>query len=115
MSFRRRSGHGFAAALISGLLLAGMLFGSALWIISGVVALLLTLINAWLTKTWSEGVHARREEGDLETKIGSLIHNHIELENRSKPLIWLLVEDLIPRSATLFSLCRWKSMVSELM
>ena len=93
-----------AAALISGLLLAGMLFGSALWIISGVVALLLTLINAWLTKTWSEGVHARREEGDLETKIGSLIHNHIELENRSKiPVIWLLVEDLIPRSATLFS------------
>ena len=99
MSFRRRvARHGFArCAGISGLLLAGMLFGSALWIISGVVALLLTLINAWLTKTWSEGVHARREEGDLETKIGSLIHNHIELENRSKiPVIWLLVEDLIP-------------------
>lgn len=92
-----------AAAIISALLLAGMVFGSALWIIAGVVALLLTSINAWLTKTWASSVNAKREEGDLELKIGSRISSSVEIQNQSKlPILWVLIEDLIPRSALMF-------------
>lgn len=92
-----------AVAAISALLLAGMIFGSSLWIIAAVVALLLTMTNAWLTKTWTTAVTAKRQEGDLELKIGSLIDNRIEISNASKiPVAWVLVEDLIHRSAIRF-------------
>ena len=92
-----------AVAIISALLLAGMIFGSALWIIAAVTALLLTTINAWLTKTWSLAVKAIREEGDLELKIGSRIDNCVVVENASKiPIAWVLIEDLIPRAAQQF-------------
>lgn len=93
-----------ATALISALLLFGMLFGSALWMIAGVTAFLLTVMNAWLTKTWATAVQSERQEGNLELKIGSRITNQIKIQNQSNlPVLWVLIEDLIPRSATLFS------------
>lgn len=88
-------------ASVCALLLGGMIFGSALWIITGVAAFLLAAVNSWITKTWSAAVDATRQHGDQEVKIGTLIQNRVSIENQRKiPVLWVLIEDLIPRTAT---------------
>jgi uncharacterized protein (DUF58 family) len=90
-------------AAIAALLLAGMIFGASLWIIAAVAAGLLVALNAWLTKTWSTAAVASREGSDCEVKIGSTVPISILIRNRSRvPILWILVEDLLPRWATFF-------------
>ena len=87
---------------ICALLLLGMVFGASLWIIVAIAAALLIGLNAWLTRTWSAAAIASREGHDCEVKIGSRVPVTITITNRSQvPILWLLVEDLLPRWATL--------------
>jgi uncharacterized protein (DUF58 family) len=88
-------------AAISGLLLVGMLFGGSLWVLSAIVAGIMVALNYFLAKTWSTRTFATREGADVEVKIGSQIPIKLSVTNRSKiPVLWMLVEDLLPRQAT---------------
>ena len=85
---------------ISALLLAGMLFGASLWVMAAIAAGILVAANSFLAKTWSTATAAARTGGDAEVKIGSRIPVEISITNRSCiPVLWLLVEDLLPRWA----------------
>lgn len=90
-------------AAISALLLAGMIFGASLWIIAAVAAGILIALNAWLTKLWSTAPLATRQGSDCEVKIGSTVPISISIRNQSRiPILWILVEDLLPRWATFY-------------
>ena len=83
---------------LSALLLAGMAFGASLWILSAVAAGLVIGLNSFLAKTWSTSTSAVRQGGDQEVKIGSRVSIEVSIVNHSKiPVLWLLVEDLLPR------------------
>jgi uncharacterized protein (DUF58 family) len=78
-----------------------MLFGASLWILAGVTAALLIGLNYFLARTWAEASTARRHTGDREVKIGARVPVEVSITNHSRlPLLWLLVEDLLPRWAT---------------
>ncbi len=86
---------------ISALLLVGMLFGAALWVMAAVAAGIMIAANSFLAKVWSTSTIAIRSAGDLEVEIGAAVPVEIVLTNRSRvPVLWLLVEDLLPRWAT---------------
>lgn len=88
------------AAAVSALLLIGMLFGASLWVLSAIVAGILLAINYFLARTWSTKTFATRQGADAEVKIGSQIPISLSITNHSKiPVLWMLVEDLLPRQA----------------
>ncbi len=88
-------------AAISGLLLIGMLFGAALWVLAAIVAGLLLTLNHFLAKTWSTQTFVTRRGGDSEVGIGSRLPISVSVTNHSKiPVLWILIEDLLPRQAT---------------
>ena len=88
-------------AAISALLLVGMLFGASLWVLSAIVAGILLGLNQFLAKTWSTKTFATRQGADQEAKIGSRVPISLTITNRSQvPVLWMLVEDLLPRQAT---------------
>jgi len=88
---------------ISVLLLAGMISGAALWVIAAIAAAILLVVNSFLANTWSRSTVATRLGGDQELKMGSRLPIEVKLTNRSRiPVLWLLVEDLLPRWATYF-------------
>lgn len=90
-------------AAICALLLCGMLFGASLWILAGIAAAMVLVANKFLAETWSKSTIAVRNGTDTELKLGSRIPVVIEITNTSRvPVFWLLVEDLLPRRATLF-------------
>lgn len=80
------------------LLLAGMLFGAALWVLAAIAVAVLIGLNGWLARQWSEATVAVRAGGDREVKIGSRIPVQIAVTNRGRiPVLWVLVEDLLPQ------------------
>lgn len=86
---------------LSGLLLAGMVSGAALWIIAAITAGILLVVNFFLANTWSRSTIATRVHGDQEVKIGSRLTIEVKLSNQSRiPVLWLLVEDLLSAWAT---------------
>lgn len=92
------------AAGLSALLLAGMVFGAALWMLAAIAAAILIAANYFLTNSWSTSTVAVRTGGDREVKIGSKVLVEISVTNQSKiPVGWLLVEDLLPTRALLFN------------
>lgn len=88
-------------AAICALLLVGMLFGASLWVMAGLAAGILIAANSFLAKVWSTSTVAARTAGDLEVEIGASVPVEVVLTNRSRiPVMWLLVEDLLPPWAT---------------
>ncbi len=86
---------------ISSLLLLGMLFGASLWVLVAIAAGLLVAANYFLAKTWATATVATRASGDDEVKLGSRIHVELSFHNRCRiPVLWVLAEDLLPRSTT---------------
>lgn len=89
---------------IAGLMLVGFAFGASLWILAGIVAFLCVFVNRFLANTWTKCSIATRAGGDRELKIGDVLEVEITVTNTSRvPVFWLLVEDLIPRWATIHS------------
>jgi len=89
---------------ISGLLLAGMVSGAALWIIAAITAGILLFVNFFLANSWSRATVATRADADEELKVGSRLPIEVKVTNHSRiPVLWLLVEDLIPTWATIFN------------
>jgi len=86
---------------ISGLLLFGILFGASLWMLAGVAAALV-VAAAWCTVTlWTGAATAVRCVLPAEVRVGTRLPVTVSLRNQGKwPILWLLVEDLVPRWST---------------
>src|SRR6056297_930199 len=88
-------------AVISVLLLVGMLFGASLWVYAAIAAGLLVVANYMLAQTWAGSVVATRSGADAEVKLGSWFPVELSFTNHSRvPVWWVLAEDLVPRWAT---------------
>ena len=88
---------------ISGLLLAGMVSGAALWIIAAITAGILLFANFFLPILVASD---RCNSGGCGRglKVGSRLPIEVKVTNHSRiPVLWLLVEDLIPTWATIFN------------
>lgn len=95
----QRSPLTFAAA-IAVLLLAGMTFGASLWLLAAYAGTLVVASGFWLASRWTGAAVARRSDGPEEFELGDEFEVLVEITNRSRlPIGWLLVEDLLPRSA----------------
>lgn len=90
-----------------------------IWILAGIIAFVLALVfklslllyalysiaaisllSRWLSKTWAESLQAERDFGQLNAEIGDRIPVIITVKNTgSIPVLWLLVEDLLPKDA----------------
>ena len=89
-------------AVISAFLLCGMVFGASLWILVAIAAAMVLLANKFLAKTWSTCAIAVRNGDDHELKVGSQFMVDVQITNTSRiPIFWLLVEDLLPKWATM--------------
>ncbi len=87
-------------AASAAVLLVGVAFGSALWSVAGVAGLAMIISGISLAHHWSGAVTVTRTIGRRECEVGQTIDVTLRLTNRSKlPVIWLLVEDLLPRAA----------------
>ncbi|MEC9094182.1 MAG: DUF58 domain-containing protein [Planctomycetota bacterium] len=93
-----------------------------IWILAGVVGFILalvfkmslllyviytiagiTLLSRWLTKTWADSLFAKRDCRQLIAKIGDKVPVTITVQNRGAiPVLWLLVEDLLPKDALMY-------------
>ena len=98
-------GAGFSLiAAVAAVLLIGLAFGASLWVLAAIVAAAVILINRFMAMTWTRCSIATRNGGDEELKIGDSLHIKVTIKNTSKiPVFWLLVEDLVPRWATIHS------------
>lgn len=85
------------------LLLLGMVAGASLWLYAAYAAIAVGVGNYWLARTWSENATAERRTGPLEVEVGERVAIGVEVHNRGRlPIAWLLVEDLLPRTALLY-------------
>lgn len=90
------------ATAIAAVLLVGLVFGASLWVLAAIVAATVILVNRFLALTWANCTVAVRHGGDEELRIGQSVNVRITLTNNSRiPVLWLLVEDLIPKWATI--------------
>lgn len=86
------------------LLLCGMLFGASLWVLAGITVAGVLALNAMLARVWTDSVVAIRDGVDRELKVGSLVNVRLSITNHARvPIVWLLVEDLLPRAALMHS------------
>lgn len=61
------------------------------------------LLSRFFARTWSEHLVAERECNRLTARIGEKVAVVITLENKGwLPIVWVLLEDLLPRSALIF-------------
>lgn len=85
-----------AAALV----LLGMVAGASLWLYAAYAAVAIVAGNQMLSRAWSANAVAARRTGPLEVEVGATVPVEVVVENRGRtPIAWLLVEDLLPRSA----------------
>ena len=82
------------------LLLAALIFNLgllayAMYALAGVM-----IVSRLLARTWSESLAASRECNRVEANIGEMVAVVIKVENTGVlPIAWVLLEDLLPRSA----------------
>jgi uncharacterized protein (DUF58 family) len=82
------------------LLLMGMVFGASLWVLAGITVAGVISVNYFLAQAWTDTAIVTRIAEDAELKIGSLVPMRLEIRNHGKiPILWLLVEDLLPPRA----------------
>jgi uncharacterized protein (DUF58 family) len=85
-------------AVIALLISLGMIFGSALWVLAGITGILVLATSYGMSAMWADSAVVTRDGGDQEVKIGSQLPVRLTVTNAGKlPLLWILVEDLLPR------------------
>lgn len=102
-SRQESSGASVWLALAALVLLLGMLFGASLWLYAAYAALGMFAVNRFMGRLWGDSVAATRTTGTLDVRVGAVVPIEIEVTNHGKlPVVWLLVEDLLPRAALLY-------------
>jgi uncharacterized repeat protein (TIGR01451 family) len=89
---------GAALTLVIALVFHLGLLAYAMYALLGVM-----LVSRFLARTWSENLSAERECNRLTANIGETVAVVITIRNRGAlPIAWLLIEDLLPRSALVY-------------
>ena len=89
-------------AIIAAMLLSGMLFGASLWLLASYAGISMIGGGLWLSSHWHRSTVAVRRSGLTECEIGDSFDVIVDITNQSRlPVAWLLVEDLLPKSAYL--------------
>lgn len=95
----RRFPHLIVTA-IALLAIATVMFQLGLLMYAGYTLIGLALLSRWLAKTWSENVEVRRDCQQLHVEVGKSVAVIVAAKNVGRwPIIWLLLEDLLPASA----------------
>jgi len=100
------SGWFTVVAVCAAVLVLGMVAGAGLWMMAAFTVAVVVGLGAWVSQQWSLSVVAMRENltetgGDLEIGIGSRVPICVAVTNTGKlPIAWVLVEDLLPRTAS---------------
>ncbi len=86
-----------AAVLI---LILALIFDFGLLAYAMYALLAVLLASRWLTQQWSDSLAAQRECNRLTAEVGDTVAVVVRVENLGRiPIAWLLLEDLLPRSA----------------
>lgn len=92
----------FAAALL--LLVFALLLQLSLLAYAMYTLLAILLVSRWLTRRWAEALVAERQTSATSAHLGETVAVVIRLRNQARlPIPWLLIEDLLPRHALLYS------------
>ena len=92
----------FAGAVL--LLVFALVFKLGLLAYAMYALLGVMLVSRFLARTWSEHLDAKRECNRLTANVGEDVAVVITVEHRGRlPVAWLLVEDLLPRHALIYS------------
>src|SRR5256885_11260686 len=85
------------------LLLVGLALGLSLLTYAMYALLGVMLVSRGLSRMWITNVAAERECNRLSANVGDRIAVVVDVRNRGLlPVAWLLLEDVLPRSALMF-------------
>lgn len=85
---------------LSALLLVGMLLGASMLVYAAYILLAAFWLSRKLSQWWTESLTAVRTISQTEIEVGESVGIQIRLHNASKlPIVWVLVEDLLPVAA----------------
>src|SRR5262245_35646268 len=91
-----------AGALL--LLVIALVFNLPLLAYAMYVLLAVLLVSRFLTRRWADSLVAKRQPNRSSAEIGETVAVMIEVENRGAwPVAWVLLEDLLPRDALMFT------------
>lgn len=84
--------------LVLALLFKMTLLLYAIYAVAGI-----TLLSRWLSKHWANSLVAERDCKQETAEIGDMVPVMLTIKNESSiPVVWLLVEDLLPHEATIY-------------
>ena len=90
-----------AAAAI---LLVSLVFDLGLLAYAMYVLLAVMLVSRLLARTWHQNLSASRECNKLTAEIGETVAVVVNVKNKGRiPIAWVLLEDLLPRSALMYN------------
>lgn len=85
---------------LSALLLVGMLLGASMLVYAAYILFAAFWISRKLSQWWTESLTAVRTISQTEIEVNESVGIQIRLHNGSKlPIVWVLVEDLLPVAA----------------
>lgn len=89
-----------ALAGISFLMLIGLLTGASMLVYAAYVLIAIYLLTRYLSRKWADSLVAVRKATAHEVEIGQTIIVSFKLDNGGRlPIIWMLLEDALPRGA----------------
>jgi uncharacterized repeat protein (TIGR01451 family) len=92
----------FAGALV--LLAISLVFDLGLLAYAMYVLLAVMLVSRWISRAWCDNLAAQRECNTLTAEVGQSVAVVVNVRNTGRlPIAWVLMEDLLPRSALLYN------------
>jgi uncharacterized repeat protein (TIGR01451 family) len=92
----------YAAAAVT--LLIAWVFQLSLLSYAMYALLAILLLSRFLARTWTESLSATRSVNRDEVEVGTTVAVVVTVENRGPiPIAWLLMEDLLPRDALIYT------------
>ncbi len=85
---------------VSFLLLIGLLTGAGMLVYAAYVLIAVYLLTRYLSRKWADSLVVVRNSTAHEVEIGQSILVNFKLENGGRwPIVWMLLEDALPRGA----------------
>ena len=89
-----------ALAGISFLMLIGLLTGASMLVYAAYVLVAIYVVTRYLSRKWADSLVVSRKSVAHEVEIGQTVLINFKLENAGKlPIVWILLEDVLPRGA----------------
>ncbi len=85
---------------ISFLLLIGLLTGASMLVYAAYVLVAIYWLTRYLSRQWADALEVTRQISAHELEIGQTVAVNFKLTNRARvPIVWILLEDVLPRGA----------------